>query len=349
MDDNNSCRRRSPPSDDNDDGDRRSSKKSHKRKREHKHSRVYSGSDSGQSDDDCDASHLSDERYKRKRRKEKSKKHSKKSHRSDDDSSDERYKKRRKEKKSKKSKKKAKKIDYRRSRSRSPSSDQSRGTHQAAHVPPGAHELASSLSTLFESYPAMTSIDEGGIPLLLIQLSRGTEYNLSSMPDTRLANLIGGVFAALRVHGMELLNGVWKWGNAPPGSRGGDDLALIKLARALLASVGVSMDSVEGYEEAERKRRASQQVQPIPEQKGPVKSEQPEESEEAIRHRKRIERMSTSMLDRFDSKDSLASAESTLANELQGIISVLKDGETVQLQGLENGKLKVRATRASLL
>ena len=348
MDDNNPRRRRSPPSDDDDDGDRRSSKKSHKRKREHKHSRVYSGSDSGQSDDDCDASHLSDERYKRKRRKEKSKKHSKKSHRSDDDSSDERYKKRRKEKKSKKSKKKAKKID-RRSRSRSPSSDQSRGTHQAAHAPPGAHELASSLSMLFESYPAMASIDEGGIPLLLIQLSRGTEYNLSSMPDTRLANLIGGVFAALRVHGMELLNGVWKWGNAPPGSRGGDDLALIKLARALLASVGVSMDSVEGYEEAERKRRASKQVQPIPEQKGPVKSEQPEESEEAIRHRKRIERMSTSMLDRFDSKDSLASAESTLANELQGIISVLKDGETVQLQGLENGKLKVRATRASLL
>ena len=328
---------RSPHSDDG-----RRSKKSHKRKSEHKprSSRSHSGSDSCLSDDG-EASYSSDGRYRKRRRKEK-KKHSKKSHRShrsDDDSSDEMYKKRRRKEKKKKHKK-AKKRDYP-SRSRSPSSDKNRGTHRAAHVPPGAHELATSLSTLFESYPAMASIDEGGIPLLLIQLSRGTEYNLSSMPDTRLANLIGAVFAALRVHGMELLNGVWKWGNAPPGSRGGDDLALLKLTRALLASVGVSMDSIVDYEEAEQRRRASQQVQPTPQQRGPARSEQPEESEEAIRHRKRIERMSTSMLDRFDSKDSLTPAESTLADELQGIISVLKDGETVQLQGLENGKLKV--------
>lgn len=334
----------SPHSSDDDDDRRRRSKKSHKRKREHKQrsSRGESGSDAGQSDDG-EASYSSNGRYKKRRRKER-KKRSKISH---DDSSDEVYKKRRR--KEKKSKKKAKKRGYPiRSRSRSPSSDQNRGTHQAAHVPPGAHELASSLSTLLESYPAMASMDEGGIPLLLIQLSRGTEYNLSSMPDTRLANLIGGVFASLRVHGMELLNGVWKWGNAPPGSRGGDDLALVKLTRALLASVGVSMDSVVDYEEAEG-RRASQQVQPTPQQRGPAKPEQSEESEDAIRHRKRIERMSTSMLDRFDSKDSSApakSAESTLANELQGIISVLKDGETVQLEGLENGKLK--ATLAQL-
>ncbi|KAL9181635.1 hypothetical protein ACHAXT_010440 [Thalassiosira profunda] len=197
----------------------------------------------------------------------------------------------------------------------------------------------------------MSSLDEGGIPLLLIQLSRGTEYNLSQMPDRNLARLLGVVFEALRIHGMEVGgSGAWKWGNAAPsgGRQGGDDLALLRLTRALLNGVGVTLDSVAKFEK-DQVQVQQQQHEMVEKQRletevrakdAAIKvAEEKKVNEEEIRHKKRVERMTSQMLDRFDAKGS-STSKSSLANELQGICDVLLEGESVQLDGIENGKLK---------
>ena len=270
----------------------------------------------------------------------------------------------RKEKKKKKHKKKKdrkhstnKYSRHRHSRSRSPSNSPP-AVVSAPAAPPGAHGLASALTHLFNVYPAMSSLDEGGIPLLFIQLSRGTEYNLSQMPDRNLARLLEVVFESLRIHGMELLdNGAWKWGNSPKGGSGGDDLALLRLVRALLNGVGATMDSVEKYEHDEMQKLKHLQEQEKAKEEQCMEYEilakeaalknakKVQENEKDIRHRKRVERMTSQLLDRFDPKDSSLS-ESSLANELQGICDVLVEGESINLDGIENTKL--RATLAEL-
>ena len=240
----------------------------------------------------------------------------------------------------------------------------------------------------------MISLDEGGIPLLLIQLSRGTEYNLGHMLDRNLARLLGGVFESLRIHGMEQQQqpggngsggggGAWKWGNATPSGRGGDDLALLRLARALLRGVGFTMGAVEGYErdiviqrqQKEKERMVlMQQLELEQRQKQKARlattlaakedeetvekqqhheqqqqQQQREMMENDVKNKKRVERMASQLLDRFDPRNSSStssSSSSALANELQGICGILLEGESVQLDGIENDKLK--ATLAQL-
>jgi len=63
--------------------------------------------------------------------------------------------------------------------------------------------------------------------------------------------------------------------------------------------------------------------------------------EEDFKQKKRIERMTSQLLDRFDRpSDNGTSAPASLAGELQGICEVIFSGESVQLDGLENTKLK---------
>ena len=207
----------------------------------------------------------------------------------------------------------------------------------------------------------MASIDEGGIPLLFIQLGRGTEYNLSHMPDRNLAGLLDRVFQSLRVHGMELSNeGAWKWGNAPRtnnGRQNGDDLALLRLTHALLKGVGVNLESVQEYEKAQRQQQQQQQLHMNQQQTDQNQIEQASltnnvgemkeaPNEEDTKQKKRIERMTSQLLDRFDRPSGNdAPASASLAGELQGICDVILEGESVQLDGIENAKLKASLTQ----
>ncbi|KAL7540125.1 hypothetical protein ACHAXR_010942 [Thalassiosira sp. AJA248-18] len=336
------CRSRSSSRGDNDQdrsrrskgGRRRHSARDHSSKK-HKRDEDHKNDSSSESSTFSSSSSVSSRGARRKH-------HSKKRHHKD---------RKKKHKKKKERKHKSKKKSHRRSRSGSPSISPSAAIPTA---PPGAHELASALTQLFQSYPAMTSLDEGGIPLLFIQLSRGTEYNLAQMPDRNLARLLEFVFEALKVHGMELgSNGAWKWGNAVPtgGRQGGDDLALLRLARALLSGVGFTMERVDHFEKGEIKKLKQLQEQERQlqtqhmndeaqmKETASINAEKAEKNEKDIRHKKRVERMTAQMLDRFDPKNS-SSSESSLANELQGICDVLMEGESVQLDGIENGKLK---------
>ena len=306
--------------------------KRHK-KEKHRHDHRYDSSSDSSSGSSCKSS--------RDRRRP----HSKKSHRSDN-------KKRHKKKKDRKHRAKKKR---RHDRSRSPDSPPAASVPSA---PPGAYELASALTQLFESYPAMSSLEEGGIPLLFIQLNRGTEYNLSQMPDRNLARLLEVVFESLIIHGMKLgENGAWKWGNAPKsgtGRQGGDDTALLRLTRALLNGVGFTLDRVQAYEQDQLRRLQQSNEKPLMNDEAQKKSavvnraEKSQENEEDIRTKKRVERMTSQMLDRFDPKDSSSSATS-LANELQGICNALMEGESIQLDGIENGKLKATLAQLFLL
>ena len=314
--------------------------KRHK-KEKHRHDHRYDSSCDSSSGSSCKSS----TRDRRRR-------HSKKSHRSDN-------KKRHKKKKDRKHRTKKKRQH---DRSRSPSDSPPAASVPSA--PPGAYELASALTQLFDSYPAMSSLEEGGIPLLFIQLNRGTEYNLSQMPDRNLARLLEVVFESLIIHGMELGgNGAWKWGNAPKsgsGRQGGDDTALLRLTRALLNGLGFTLDTVQAYEQDQLRRpqqpndRVSQFEKPLMNDGSPKKAaivtraEKSQENEEDVRTRKRVERMTSQMLDRFDPKDSSSSATS-LANELQGICNALMEGESIQLDGIENGRLKATLAQLFLL
>jgi len=331
------------------DNHHRSRSKSDKRKRkEHKHKksrhrRRYESEDEYEShssmSSNTSASSRSDRRYhskKRKRSKDSKKKHHK----------------RKKDKHHLKHKRKRRNRDSSRSPSRrSPSAS---NADPIPTAPPGAHELANALKKIFTLYPSMASIDEGGIPLLFIQLGRGTEYNLSHMPDRNLAGLLDGVFQSLRVHGMLLSNGAWKWGNAPranSGTQNGDDLALLRLTRALLNGVAVNLDSVQEYEKAQQQQlqllhmqqqhtdQQSQMKQASSTNNNGEINEAP--NEEDIKQKKRIERMTSQLLDRFDrSNGNDTPASSSLAGELQGICDVILDGESIQLDGIENAKLK---------
>ena len=331
------------------DNHHRSRSKSEKRKRkEHKHKksrhrRRYESEDEYEShssmSSNSSASSKSDRRYhskKRKRSKDSKKKHHK----------------RKKDKHHHKHKRKRRNRDSSRSPSRrSPSAS---NADPIPTAPPGAHELANALTKLFTLYPSMASIDEGGIPLLFIQLGRGTEYNLSHMPDRNLAGLLDGVFQSLRVHGMELSNGAWKWRNAPranSGTQNGDDLALLRLTRALLNGVAVNLDSVQEYEKVQQQQlqllhmqqqhtdQQSQMKQASSTNNNGEIKEAP--NEEDIKQKKRIERMTSQLLDRFDRPNGNDTpASSSLAGELQGICDVILDGESIQLDGIENAKLK---------
>eukprot|EP00986_Skeletonema_menzelii_P014107 scaffold8904_cov149-Skeletonema_menzelii.AAC.17 len=306
--------------------DSRKKRKEHKyRSKKSRHRRRYESEDESMSSYSS-ASSRSDNRYSTKKRK-RSKHH-----------------KRKKDKH--KHKRKRRNRDASRSPSRSPSAS---NADSIATAPPGAHELANSLTKLFTLYPSMASIDDGGIPLLFIQLGRGTEYNLSHMPDRNLAGLLDGVFQSLRVHGMELSNGAWKWGNAPRANnarQNGDDLALLRLTRALLNGVAVNLESVQEYEKAQQQQQQQQKQQNY--QQNQIKQafstnnngkEAP--IEEDIKQKKRIERMTSQLLDRFDRPSGNdASTTASLAGELQGICDVILEGESVQLDGIENSKLK---------
>ena len=195
--------------------------------------------------------------------------------------------------------------------------------------------MASALTNLFASYPAMTSMKEGGIPLIFVQLGNGTEFNLSSMPDRKLAFLLEDLFKSLAVHGMEMKHDSWCW---LPDSRKRDELALLRLVRALLAGVGISL-------EAFRQRRLNEapMQQSTKEQKQAAcvanvpDDNHPSEDVIDVAHQKRVERMTSQLLARFDPQNL---SSSTLATELEGICNLLMEGESVQLDGLENEKLK---------
>jgi hypothetical protein len=301
----------------------------HQKKEKHRHYHDSSSDSSSASD--------------RRRR------HQKKSHRSD----------KKKSHKKKKDKKHKARKKHRHESSRSPSD--SPPAASTTSTPPGAHELAHALTNLFDSYPAMASLEDGGIPLLFIQLSRGTEYNLSQMPDRNLARLLESVFESLIVHGMELgEKGGWKWGNAPKGAtgrQGQDDTALLRLARALLSGVGFTINRVEAYEQDQQRQLqhpnnsdtvVEKQLMNNEMENVMKRDEKSQENEEGIRSRKRVERMTSQMLDRFDTKDSSSSATS-LANELQGICNALMEGESIQLDGIENEKLKATLAQLFLL
>lgn len=284
-----------------------------------------------------------------------------KSHRSDKKKINKKHRKK-KDRKHRSKKKKKNRHDYDRSKSRSHSPNLSSQAVSLPSASPGAHELATSLTQLFESYPAMSSLEEGGVPLLFIQLSRGTEYNLSQMPDRNLAHLLEGVFESLSIHGMELGgNGAWKWSNALTAqqqqSGNSNDLALLRLAGSLLNGVGVTLDRVEAYEQyqlqgkskhstTEQESKSETKVSDVTPQ-GNTNNTKPSqhESEEDIRRKKRVERMTSQMLNRFDPRDS-SSSNTSLATELKGICNALIEGESIQLDGIENTKLK--ATLAQL-
>ena len=171
---------------------------------------------------------------------------------------------------------------------------------------------------------------------MLCQLSQGTEMDLSSMPDQSLSSHLDNVFESLKVHGMERGGRGWSW---LPNQRTRDALALVKLVRALLSSAGVSL---EGFARR-RARLVDIDEKHQQENQSNISSVANEmDANVDVAHQKRVERLTSQLLSRFDTPSTAPSSpvSSTLATELQDIIRLLSDGESVQLDGLEDERLK---------
>jgi hypothetical protein len=156
----------------------------------------------------------------------------------------------------------------------------------------------------------MASLDEGRIPLIFVQLSRGTEFNLSAMPDRNIAKLLSDVFQSLAVHGMELrASGAWGWLTTSSANtkKGRDSLALLKLVRAMLGALGITLEAFEEHYRklAMRQNRNKEELQ--------TKEREPdnefqnrstdmtteignEENSSDLVHRKHVERMTSQLL-----------------------------------------------------
>lgn len=185
---------------------------------------------------------------------------------------------------------------------------------------------------------------------MFMQLGKGSEFNLDSMPDRRLAKQLEDVFRSLSVHGMQF-DGSKGWSWLPEQRRDRDEMSLLRLVRALLLSVGVSLDAFGEYKQKlmHQQRQAMQRMQQQEQDKLKQEQSTVKENKEHgiasdqvdVAHHKRIERLTSQLLSRFDPQNSSTeTSPSTLATELQGITRMLLEGEIVQLDGLENDKLK---------
>ena len=149
------------------------------------------------------------------------------------------------------------------------------------------------------------------LPVLLIQLARGTTLDLTQMEDLRTASALQAVFEALGYCGLSKeVGGSWAW----RGGGTGDELILVKVVRTMLNEFGLTMDRVEEFERKSREPSVDEAVAAVA-----------VESSNAA-----LDRQVRSLLAQFVG----------LNDELRGLCQTILDGESVALDGLEDVSLR---------
>ncbi len=208
--------------DDSDSSERRRSRsRKHDKHRHRSHSRKHRRRDKD-SDTDDDA----DDRERRRERK----RHKKESKKSSDSRRDGR-------KKDKKSRRDDDDDDERQQR-------ESKNDFESISMQ-RSYKLADSLYQLFQNHPALVE----DLPIMMIQLARGTSFNLSQMTDAMASNALQDVFQCLIPFGLDRdETGCWVWKSPEGASRGAtNELILLQVVRGLLNQIGITMEAVEGY------------------------------------------------------------------------------------------------------
>lgn len=302
--------------------------------------------DEGAEDDDSlDSSSVSEDRKRKKRKKSSHKKHTKKDkhkkkdrkrtsrHRDHDDysesdsdsSSDSRGRSRKKDKKKQhKSEKKRHKHSKKSSRN---DNDDGRSSSPAAPELGRSDVLAQGLCKLLDERPLFAN----ELPLILIRMAGGAAFDLRQMTDYAAAQGLHTVFESLASFGVEQnpQTKLWIFKSPAPGNR--DELVLLRVIRALLGDIGMTMEGVQNYENNETQQaelRAEEAKQKAEEQAAQAEYAAQKEELEDLKARTRA------VLVDFSQKDA------QLGQQLAGLCKTIAEGESISIDALPDTELK---------
>jgi Protein of unknown function (DUF3752) len=182
------------------------------------------------------------------------------------------------------------------------------------------HALANELCNLFERHPSFSN----DLPIMLIRLGSGATFDLRSMTDRDAA--LGLVKVLKCLHPFGVLSNedetIWSWKNPARahGSKSSNDLVLIRLVRALLDQIGITIEAVEQYENPGPRDAANASDRELATSVSASKS-----GLSPLVHKV---------------KELLQTFGSDLAADLAGLCKMILEGECVNLDALPNEQLK---------
>lgn len=201
--------------------------------------------------------------------------------------------------------------------------------------------LADALCRLLENYTALAS----ELPIMLIRLCGGTTFDFSRMPDSRAAESLDNVFSCLQHFGVVRTgdNGSWKWENPAASTTLGQantpvesELTLVRVIRALLEQIGLSMQALDDFENKKHARPdglASESTSTvISERASEHQQKQQQQQRQKDNDEQIVIRKANELLQQF--------GQEAMAGELAGLCSMILEDEIVALSALSNAELR---------
>jgi hypothetical protein len=183
------------------------------------------------------------------------------------------------------------------------------------------YQLAEALRQLLDGHPAFAA----DLPVILIRLAGGTTFDLRNMQPTGAAQGLANVLQCLAPFGVtrQAGDGAWAW-QSPTGvsHNNKNELVLIKLVRAMLDQMGISLEAVQNWE------RPKKSV------KDPFGM-----AATATTKSNASKRVASSSLEDMV-KRTLDSFAGSLGGELAGLCHMILEGESIALDGLPDANLQ---------
>lgn len=178
------------------------------------------------------------------------------------------------------------------------------------------YRLIDAILDLMENHPALIE----DFPLLLIRLGSGSSLNLTTMSNPSLAARLNKVLTCLEEIGVEQKRDTGEWYfESPPGSSS-NELVLVKLVRAMMDQVGMTIDAVTGV--------AVATTSPPHESNTTEKAKTDSNTERLLQDQTRT------LLRDF------VSLGENMKTELRTLCTMVQDGESVAIDGLPDERLR---------
>mmetsp|Transcript_20559 Transcript_20559/g.50451 ORF Transcript_20559/g.50451 Transcript_20559/m.50451 type:complete len:523 (-) Transcript_20559:3415-4983(-) len=189
--------------------------------------------------------------------------------------------------------------------------------------------ISQALCSLLEDRPVLS----GELPIILIRLAGGAAFDLRQMTDTTAADRLEQVFVSLQIFGVQrqMTNNHWIFRN-PNKQTGSDELILLRIIRTVLDESGVTMQSVENYEN-ERAKQERKTPNAISE----------ESKQNTSNDLQPVKTATVALLEEFKSLDS------NLGQQLIVLCRSILEGECLCIDGLPNEFLRDRLASIFLL
>jgi hypothetical protein len=184
--------------------------------------------------------------------------------------------------------------------------------------------LAEALQQLLDGHPAFAA----DLPVILIRLAGGTTFDLRHMQPAGAAQGLANVLQCLVPFGVtqQAGDGAWTW-QSPTGAshNNRNELVLVKLVRAMLDQMGLSLEAVRDWE-----RPKKTVEEPI----GMTAT-----ATAKTNASKRASQLASSSLEDMV-KRTLDSFAGSLGGELAGLCRMILEGESIALDGLPDANLQ---------